>query len=602
MKEKPKYSVGSNVAYMVSLAWTRHKSVLWVCAAIALFTVAKTVTEMLIAPMILGVIESGGSLGTLLSTVGLFTLLLIITGGGLRYFQENAMFARIGVRSDIVAALERKRATTSFSNLLDTRFLEFSKQASTATNGNNQATEAVWTTLTTLAASLLGFFVYLALLSNLNFWLAAITTLITVAGFFFNLRMSRWGYDHREELAKPLNGIGYASDLLSERKYAKDLRIFGMAGWAKDLWEKHLRLFRSLVRQDQRHMLWGNLMDVALGLLRNGLAYFVLISMVLRGEITPAEFLLYFSAVSGFTAWVAGILEQCATLRRQSLDISKVREFLNWEEPFRFSGGAPIPEAPYEFRLEDVAYRYPEAETDTISHMNLTLRPGEKLAIVGLNGAGKTTLIKLLAGFLDPTQGKVTLNGVDIREFDRREYYKLFSAVFQDFSVLPATVRENITQTLDAPEEEKLWHCLEQAGLKEKIQSLPKGIETQVTRRVYEDGMEFSGGETQRLMLARVLYRGSPVLLLDEPTAALDPIAENDIYQKYNEMTAGKTALFISHRLASTRFCDRILFLEKGAIAEEGTHDSLMEKNGKYAALFAVQKKYYEEGADGHEG
>ena len=602
MKEKPKYSVGSNVAYMVSLAWKRHRSVLWVCAAIALFTVAKTLTEMLIAPLILGVIESGGSLGTLLSTVGLFTLLLIVTGGGLRYFQENAVFARISVRSDIVAALERKRATTSFSNLLDTRFLEFSKQASTATNGNNQATEAVWTTLTTLAASLLGFFVYLALLSNLNFWLAAITTLITVAGFFFNLRMSRWGYDHREELAKPLNGIGYALDLLSERKYAKDLRIFGMAGWAKDLWEKHLRLFRSLVRQDQRHMLWGNLMDVVLGLLRNGLAYFVLISMVLRGKITPAEFLLYFSAVSGFTAWVAGILEQCATLHRQSLDISKVREFLNWEEPFRFSGGTPIPGAPYTFCLEDVSYRYPEAESDTISHMNLTLRPGEKLAIVGLNGAGKTTLIKLLAGFLDPTQGKVTLNGVDIREFDRREYYKLFAAVFQDFSVLPATVRENITQTLDAPEVEKLWHCLEQAGLEEKIQSLPKGIETQVTRRVYEDGMEFSGGETQRLMLARVLYRGSPVLLLDEPTAALDPIAENDIYQKYNEMTAGKTALFISHRLASTRFCDRILFLEKGAIAEEGTHDGLMEKNGKYAALFAVQKKYYEEGADGHEG
>lgn len=602
MKEKPKYSVGSNVAYMVSLAWKRHRSVLWVCAAIALFTVAKTLTEMLIAPLILGVIESGGSLGTLLSTVGLFTLLLIITGGGLRYFQENAMFARISVRSDIVAALERKRATTSFSNLLDTRFLEFSKQASTATNGNNQATEAVWTTLTTLAASLLGFFVYLALLSNLNFWLAMITTCITVAGFFFNLRMSRWGYDHREELAKPLGGIGYASDLLSERKYAKDLRIFGMAGWAKDLWEKNLRLFRSLVRQDQRHMLWGNLMDVALGLLRNGLAYFVLISMVLRGEITPAEFLLYFSAVSGFTAWVAGILEQCATLRRQSLDISKVREFLDWEEPFRFSGGASIPGAPYTFCLEDVSYRYPEAESDTISHMNLTLRPGEKLAIVGLNGAGKTTLIKLLAGFLDPTQGKITLNGVDIREFDRREYYKLFAAVFQDFSVLPATVRENITQTLDAADEEKLWRCLEQAGLKDKVQSLPKGMETQVTRRVYEDGMEFSGGETQRLMLARVLYRGSPVLLLDEPTAALDPIAENDIYQKYNEMTAGKTAVFISHRLASTRFCDRILFLEKGAIAEEGTHDGLMEKNGKYAALFAVQKKYYEEGADGHEG
>lgn len=250
---------------------------------------------------------------------------------------------------------------------------------------------------------------------------------------------------------------------------------------------------------------------------------------------------------------------------------------------------------PYELRLEGVSYRYPGAEKDTIHKLDLTVRPGENLAIVGLNGAGKTTLVKLLCGFLDPTEGRVLLNGQDIRPYNRRDYYKLFAAVFQDFSVLSATVAENVAQCRTGIDEARVWHCLDEAGLTEKVQSLPKQLETQIGREVYEDGVELSGGQTQRLMLARALYKDAPVLVLDEPTAALDPIAENDIYQKYNEMTAGKTSLFISHRLASTRFCDRILYLKDGRVAEEGTHEELLKRGGGYADLFEVQSQYYRE-------
>lgn len=285
-----------------------------------------------------------------------------------------------------------------------------------------------------------------------------------------------------------------------------------------------------------------------------------------------------------------------STLQKESLELSRIREFLDYPEPFRFEDGEEIPAAEsYELRMEKVSFRYPGAETDTIHGLDLTVHPGEKLAIVGLNGAGKTTLVKLLCGLLDPTEGSVLLNGKDIRNFNRRHYYGLFSAVFQEYSVLDVTVAEEIAQTTADIDYGKIADCVEKAGLASAIEKLPKGLQTHVGREVYLDGVLFSGGQLQRLMLARALYKNGPILLLDEPTAALDPIAENDIYLKYSGMTKGKTSLFISHRLASTRFCDRIIFVADGGIREEGTHDSLLALGGAYAALFEVQSLYYQE-------
>ena len=199
---------------------------------------------------------------------------------------------------------------------------------------------------------------------------------------------------------------------------------------------------------------------------------------------------------------------------------------------------------------------------------------------------------------LDPTEGLVLLNGKDVRGFNRRSYYDLFSAVFQEFSVLDVTVAEEIAQTTEGIDYDKIADCVEKAGLTTTIEKLPKGMQTHVGREVYLDGVLFSGGQTQRLMLARALYKDGPILLLDEPTAALDPIAENDIYMKYSEMTQGKTSMFISHRLASTRFCDRIIFVADGGVKEEGTHESLLALGGEYANLFEVQSRYYQEGKE----
>ena len=290
------------------------------------------------------------------------------------------------------------------------------------------------------------------------------------------------------------------------------------------------------------------------------------------------------------------ILQSASTLYKQCQDISTVREAIEFPEPFTFEGGealTPDPDGRYELRLEDVSFRYPGAEKDTLTHISLTLHPGEKLAVVGLNGAGKTTLIRLMCGFVDPTEGRVLLNGKDIRAYNRRDYYRLFGAVFQDFSMLAASVAANVAQRVDAIDMERVKRCVALAGLTEKIESLPQSYDTLLGREVYEGAPELSGGELQRLMLSRALYKNAPLILLDEPTAALDPLAESDMYARYNELTQGRSAVYISHRLASTRFCDRILLIDGGAIAEEGTHDQLMAAGGEYARLYEIQSRYY---------
>jgi len=307
-------------------------------------------------------------------------------------------------------------------------------------------------------------------------------------------------------------------------------------------------------------------------------------------------------AVGGLTEWVSGILSGFSRLHMQCLDLSSFREFIEYDEPFKFEDGTPLePEAKaYELQLKNVKFKHTGGENDVIRGINLTIPAGEKLAIVGLNGAGKTTLIKLLCGFYDPSEGEVLLNGQNIKQYNRWDYYRHFSAVFQDFSVLPTTIADNISQNHGSADMEKVKKVIELAGLTQKIESLPEQYNTAVGRDIYEDGIEFSGGETQRLMLARALYKNAPVIILDEPTAALDPIAERDIYNKYNELCGGKTSVYISHRLASTRFCDRVILIEDGIIAEEGTHESLLAAGGKYAELFEVQSHYYQEGAVQH--
>lgn len=599
MNEKTKYGIWQNVRFMLRMAWENEKSVLIICIIYAILSVGINLVQLFLAPIILEKVENVVPIVELLGTIVGFTAVLLILSGFLGYLDANVMYGRITVRAAIMQDINDKGCTTSYPNTKDEKVLKLQEEAKNMCNENAAPAEHIWETLTKLLINISGFCIYLTLLSDLNFILIVVIVITTVIGFFFSKWIHEWEYRHKEEKAQIHKEMNYICRKAESVQFAKDIRIFGLTQWINDMWSSAQKAAENFVYRREKVYAWNCIIDAVMQFARNGIAYFYLIWLVLDKNLPASEFLLYFSAFTGFSTWVTGILTEIAELHKESLGISLVQEYLNLPEKFLFEGGIPIPKSDtYELKMENVSFHYPGTVEDIISHMNLMIHPGEKIAVVGLNGAGKTTLIKLLCGFYDPDEGCILLNGTDIRKFNRQEYYDMFSAVFQNMSVLDITVAENVAQSVDEIDFTKVNACIEKAGLTEKILQLPQGVHTHVGRKVYLDGIEFSGGETQRLMLARALYKDGAILVLDEPTAALDPIAENDIYMKYSEMTAGKLSIFVSHRLASTRFCDRILYIEDGKILEEGTHDSLLAMNGRYAKLFDVQARYYQEGRE----
>lgn len=604
-KEKQTYSVPGNILYALSLAWKHSKLLLILPAISAILGIFTNMVQLYIAPVILDQVEQAVPLAQLLGTIALFTLALMLSQCLKTYLESVKRIGHMRLQDALSLAILRHGCMTSYPNQLDPEFRGKQNDAMSATVGNpNISVYGVFPQLMTFASALIGFTLYLLVLQKVNAFLIISVIVTAVAGFAVGKIANEWEYRHRKESTEIRLRRNYIINLSMANEIPKDLRMFGMQDWLNDIYNGIVDVWKGFCRRKKHQYLAAKIVDVVMTVARNAIAYVYLIRMAIDGNLTASQFLLYFSAVTGFTSWITMILNSMSDLNKSSLQINQFRAYFDWPEPFRFEDGKQVRKEDhdhYELTLEDVSFRYPGGEGDTISHMNLTIHPGEKLAIVGLNGAGKTTLIKLLSGLLDPTEGRVLLNGQDIREFNRRDYYRLFTAVFQDFSRLQTTIAQNVAQSLWDIDKDRLRHCVEQAGLTEAIAELPQGLDTMLGRTISDNGVELSGGQLQRLMLARALYKDAPILLLDEPTAALDPIAENDIYQKYNAMIHGRTSVYISHRLASTRFCDRIVFLENGGIVEEGTHEELMALGGGYCELFNVQSKYYREGGQENE-
>lgn len=589
-----------SIGYMISMAWKHGKIVLIAVLAVSALSIGASLTQLYVAPAILQKVEEFAPWQELLGTVVLFSGLLFLLYTLKGYIESATWVNRLMINLKITTAVCRQSCVTSYPNTKDPEIIKLRESAENgAANSEGDVADGFWLTLTALVTNVGGFVVYLWLLADLNVILALIVIVTSLTSHYAQSYLYGWEHRNKAEKSQYITRMQYIRKKAESIELAKDIRIFGLEPWLREIYSGAMGAFEAFIWRRERVYIWSNVIAVATAFLRKGIAYAFLIHMALHNGMSASEFLLYFAAISGFSGWIFEILNTVAELRKKCEGIAYVLDYLEIPEPFRFEGGREIPKAErYELKLENVTFRYPGTEKTLFENINLTVHPGEKLAVVGLNGAGKTTLVKLLCGLYDPDEGRVLLNGIDIREFNRREYYQLLSAVFQEFSVLETTIAENVSQETEHMDVERVHECLDKAGLTAFVSSLPQGIQTHVGKKLYLDGIQLSGGQIQRVMLARALYKNGSILVLDEPTAALDPIAEHDIYMKYNEMTRGKTSLFISHRLASTRFCDRIIFLADGKIAEEGTHESLLKLNGKYAELFEIQSRYYKEGGD----
>ena len=480
------------------------------------------------------------------------------------------------------------------------------------TYGKSNAAVLPWR-LISMFSKLFGLFSYSAILTILNPFLIVVLLVSAIVPYLLNQWFNKYCYERREEESALTRRMVYTTAAKSDLRLVKDAIFYKTS---KLLLSLYWKAVHGIISLRQKRMRVGfmvvDIPTAFLVLLQNGAAYAILIyHMLIIGNLDPALFVFYFSVITGFAGYFQGFLFCLSAAQQSSRQFCDLRSYL--ELPDRYSGNKDsrlsLPLETWTVEFNNVSFRYPieqrpgeVASSDceltpwVLKNISFCVQKGERLALVGLNGAGKTTIVKLLCGLIEPSEGEILIDGQPLGDYDRDDYYQGLSVVFQDTFLLPMTVRDNIT--LCCPKQvnqERLAWCLREAGIEGWIEELPHGLDTNLVKSVRDGAVDLSGGQKQKIALARALYKGGRMMILDEPTAALDPIAENELYLEYDRLIQGKTALFISHRLSSTRFCDRILLLEDGQIVETGTHQQLMQRKGKYAEMFNLQAQYYKE-------
>lgn len=604
MNKDKKYTVFQNLSYCIHEAEEAYPRLLLFCALIVLINCAVPTITTFLPRVVINEITGKATILRLLSVTALMTGSLAILTGLQKYLDRLIYWHKFKVNAFFLRKVTKKGLTTDYRNQEDEHFRKLQHESFACCNGNFSYFIQILDTTVQFLSNILGLAAFFGILAALNPILILFLCVTSLVSFFLNNRLNKWVAVNTEERVGHEQRMQYIISVTNDMQAAKDIRLYNMAAWLNGIYEKNLKGVIGWYRKYTSKLFRVSAADSGFSLLREGATYAFLLYMVLKKNLSVADFVLYFGVAAGFSAWLNSLLSQLTHISGLNLSVNRIRSYLEYPEAYLRDGGAPLPdkESPSEIRLENVSFRYKEEGEDILKSISITLKPGEHLAVVGLNGAGKTSMVKLMCGLTEPSSGRVLYNGRDIREYNRDEYYRLFGAVFQDYSLMPVTIEEIVAEDVTGNiDREKVEKCLKTAGLWDKVASLKDGILSKYDKSFWDDGINLSGGEIQKLLLARALYRQSPVIILDEPTAALDPVSENRLYETYDEVMKGKSAIFISHRLASTRFCDRILLIENGRIAEEGTHEELLNKKGRYYELFETQAKYYRENPEGKE-
>lgn len=595
-----KYSVISNICYALCNIWKWDKAFyLFFIPSIPLAVLLPLATTYF-PKVLIDSVESQQSIQVVITIIGVYFGALLIVKLFNDLCKSKLHMRQYNLSCLYQHAISEKHMRTDYANTDNPEAITKYQHAMSDACSGQCAPEFIWQSLLGLFISLLGIFTCGFVIAIVSPWILMFLFLSA----FITYLVSRWQRNYieknKDHWVTVDRKIGYLQSFSERFDHAKDIRIYGMFDWLSDMLTGFQKERFGWTKKVSARTLGGTCINALLMLIQNGVAYAILIVMVFNNEVGAGDFVFYFGAITGFSAWLNGIGNMVNDITHKSIKIGYYRDYFDIEEKYNHGEGCPMPteqELPVDIELNNVSFKYASADGEiyALKNVNLKIDKGEKLAIVGANGAGKTTLVKLMCGFYYPSEGEIKLNGHAIADYNIEDYYSLFSAVFQDIYLLPVTIAEFVSSSEKEIDRDRVMDVIRQAGLADKINSLPNGIDSRLMKGVFDDSIEMSGGEKQKLMLARALYKDAPVIVLDEPTAALDPIAENELYLKYNELTANKTSVYISHRLASTRFCDRIVYLENGEIVESGSHDELMKLGGKYAHMFELQSHYYKE-------
>lgn len=581
-----------NFKYMLSnwLKWDK-KSLkfffLWVPAL-----VLQPLVTAYIPKAMIDAIDNGVTVGDMTVIVALLSLLLTLTIWLDPFMKELVRGGARIVRMRYAVAAFRKTLTTDYVNIESFEGREKQKRAEAFYNARFSSGADFVEQCAHFLVCVIGVIASSVLLYKVNYFMILLI-LITCVCEFFLLKILKTKQSETTDNYSKLSGkFEYFYKLSKNAEASKDIKLYGFSDYLVKTAADFIYQIEHINAKYTKQSAAISGVRALLNLVRELVAYAYLTYLVLKNRLSVSEFIFCFGIITGFSNWIMNLVFSFMEISRCCTDCALYREFV--EE----SVSEGKPEVDFgevrSIEFSNVFFTYPASDTETIRNMSFKVNKGENIAIVGENGAGKTTAIKLLCGLYYPSEGDILINGRSSREFSSDSYFDLFSAVFQDYCFMPMTIAENITAE-QSYDKERLFAAFDKAGITDKINSLSEKENTLMVKDVYKNAADFSGGEKQKLLLAKAVYKNAPVLILDEPTAALDPISENELYLKYNELTEDKISFFISHRLSSTRFCDRILFIKDGAVAESGTHEELMAKKGAYYRMYQTQSMYYRE-------
>ncbi|MBQ6814675.1 MAG: ABC transporter ATP-binding protein [Lachnospiraceae bacterium] len=597
VKQK-KYNLINNIFYVYK-GVAKHKPYMIVLLFVSLIsTVGSRFVGLFLSKYIIEFICDGISGDYLIKMVLILSTLNFLFMLGQNAVNFGKEPGALYVRPMFMLQRNKKHIGMFYENLECKEILDVIEKSRKATSWVETGIEGIIRFTIVICSDVFTCIIAMVILGSMNIYMIFVVIIFGILSYFsIDKAAKKDKYLTNDSVSHKNRKKDYFNRISRDFSYGKDIRLYNvqqkLLGTQKDL---HKEL-HSNVCKARNVWLRSGIFTGILDMLREGVMYIGLVFGMLNKRLIISDFTLYVGCVRQFAGTFHNVMSIYAKMRQCNREVNDYRtlnEFIDEQE----TSGVDIKRSrDYEIRFDNVSFSYPGTDKLVLKNINLTITPKQKLAVVGLNGAGKTTFVKLLMKLYEPTNGRILLNGVDIKNYNTKSYYELFAPVFQDMECYAFSLAENVSmKSADMTDKELVNQCVRKAGLGNKLDEWTNGVDTNILKILHNDGVILSGGEMQKLALARALYKDAPIVVLDEPTAALDAIAESKMYEDFDKLVSGKMAIYISHRLASTRFCDVIAMFNDGEIVEYGSHNELMSNDSGYAKMFEMQANYYREG------